>query len=321
MVHGVVEDADAALGAVFHAIHRAIGFPPQRIVRHPLIGTQTDADRRRGKDLMPVDEERLLQSIRNAEQEPLHGVDVERGGEHENELVPADARQHVGRPDRRQNAIRDLGQQRVARRMRIIVVDEFEAVEIDERQGERLGRAEGPDQGLDVLLDQGPVGQAGQRIDIGALHEFTLDAVLPRDVDQRRYGVRLLLGAEDAHAALERSPLLDQERWRTFAIVRHTDIAPVAIVGMTGPELQGRDIGQNAASHAIVDRHADRQRLERGLQQAAAATEHLRLDGCQVLQSGFHRFNQSGFVEENSGLPGCSAAGVSMVRRVRRPCA
>ena len=147
------------------AVHRDVGVLQQlfRIVR--VVGIDRDADRRRDEDVVLLDLERLRdrveQLLRDAAQ---HRRIVEVLDDH-HELVAAQARQQVGLAQRARQRGRHALQELVADAMAERVVDVLEAVEVDEQHADAMAAALGlRDRLRQALVQQQPVGQAGQRV-------------------------------------------------------------------------------------------------------------------------------------------------------------
>ena len=103
------------------------------------------------------------------------------------ELVAADAAENIGRANIRGDPLRHFHQQRVADRVRIVVVDVLEIVDVEKRQREPRRRLRAGQQLLDVLLDQGAVRQSGQVVEIGASRQLDLGLLALGVVDRGRH--------------------------------------------------------------------------------------------------------------------------------------
>ena len=106
------------------------------------------------------------------------GVDAE-----DDELVAAEPRAHVLRAQEGGEALRELLEELVADGVAVPVVDGLEAVEVDEEQAAGADLA---DEGVvDALGEQGAVGQAGERVVVGAVQELGLEAPCGRRCPRR----------------------------------------------------------------------------------------------------------------------------------------
>ncbi|MNS90184.1 hypothetical protein D3C72_1242220 [compost metagenome] len=116
--------------------------------------------------------------------------------EHQHEFVAAQARHALLGAHGVLQAGADFLEQRVAKLMAERVVDVLEAVQVHQRHGERHARAGGAGHVLlDAAADEGPVANAGQRVQEGAGVELALVLDPVRDVvakqQQARRGVGL----------------------------------------------------------------------------------------------------------------------------------
>ena len=177
--HVGVEQHGAAFGAGFDAVHRGIGGAAQHLVIEPMIRIDADADRGRGQDLEPFDQERLLELLQQVFDHPgeFGIIVIAERAQHEQKFVAADAAQDIGGPDVGGYPLRHLDQQRVADGMRIIVVDVLE-ISMSRNASANRGRPAAVSEKLfNVLLDQRSVRQPGQIVEIGALRQFGLDVL------------------------------------------------------------------------------------------------------------------------------------------------
>ena len=102
---------------------------------------------------------------------------------HDDELVAAEARHGVGRANGRRQAARHLDQQLVADHMAEAVVDELEAVEVEEEHRDAALRALGVCERVREAVDeQQAVGEAREVVVDGLVRERLLGALAVRDV-------------------------------------------------------------------------------------------------------------------------------------------
>ena len=113
-------------------------------------------------------------------------------------LVAADAAENIGGADIGGDPLRHLHQQRVADRVRIVVVDVLEIVDVEKRQREPRRRLRARQQLLDVLLDQGAVRQSGQVVEIGASRQLDLGLLALGVVDRGRHQHGAVVNARGA---------------------------------------------------------------------------------------------------------------------------
>ena len=103
--------------------------------------------------------------------------------EQDRELVAAEPRDDVLRPQGRLQSRGDFDEQAVADRMAQGVVDVLEAVEIEAEHGEALAGAQAQRGVLDAFAEQDAVGEAGQRVVAGGVGELLLRLPAFGDVD------------------------------------------------------------------------------------------------------------------------------------------
>ena len=173
-------------------VHLAVGARDQLARREPVLGEERPADR--GIDL----DQAAVDPIRPAESAPKpaderRGLVVARGAEREHdELVAADARHGVNAADDGLETLRDHAEDGVADLVAADVVHTLEPVEVDDEEGERLGRPVGAGERLlDPIVEERPVGQAGERIaEHGSLgqHEVRDEDVRGRCAEERERG-------------------------------------------------------------------------------------------------------------------------------------
>ncbi len=117
----------------------------------------------------------------------------------DDELVAAHAGHGVGRAHDRRDASGRLRQQLVADVVTQGVVDLLEPVEVEEQQGDQSVLALGPGQlELEVVEQQGPVGQGGQRVVGRLVGQIGLEALaLGHVAADRRQLVHRAVGSQD----------------------------------------------------------------------------------------------------------------------------
>ena len=136
----VVEDLDLGSALLLGAAHRDVRVAQQLLGVAVAAGGERDADAGVERGLAPVREADGLGDdpleLGRALRDRLDAVDV---AAHHDELVAGDATDAVHRAGRALQALGDLGEHLVAARVTERVVDELEAVEVDEQhRGVRL---------------------------------------------------------------------------------------------------------------------------------------------------------------------------------------
>ena len=137
----------------------------RRCRRRP--GTSRRRSRRPGE--ASVEGERLGQRLAHALDRVVHGARAPAEvGQHDDELVAAEARHEVALAHAAPQPPRDLAQRRVARRVPVRVVDRLEAVEVEHHDPDRARPRAGPRQRrLERALQRAPVGEPRQRVVVG----------------------------------------------------------------------------------------------------------------------------------------------------------
>ena len=163
--HVVVEEFEASAAALLGPIHRRVGVADQGLGPVVPRARQRDADTGGDDQLRGVD----FDGLRDDATEPIGDAHRLLITGHvlaeQDELIPAEARPHVAGSQRGTEPVGHADQHPVTGLVAQAVVDDLEAVEVEEQDrhgGPMTGR---PRQGLVELLDeQNPVGQPGEGI-------------------------------------------------------------------------------------------------------------------------------------------------------------
>ncbi len=161
------EKIEGALSPLLGRIHGHVGVSEQGGPILPVVREHDDADADREIDFMTVNGEgaghEIDQFFRHHRRSPL----VLNGGEEKNKLIAAETRQGIAPTQAAAEALGNGIEQTIAGRVAESVIDIFEAVEVEEKQGEPvrfpLGMRQCP---LQAVHEQGAVGQAGRRIEV-----------------------------------------------------------------------------------------------------------------------------------------------------------
>ena len=123
----------------------------------------------------------------------------ERLRENDRELITAEASGRVAGSDRLLDPLADLPEHLVAEVVAPPVVDRLEVVEVDVEQTGRLALLVPElDRVAEALVEEGPVGEAGQRVVEGLLPQLQFGLALARDVEEVALEVeRLAVVVED----------------------------------------------------------------------------------------------------------------------------
>ncbi len=274
LAHLDVEKRRGTFRAALGPVHRAVCVSPQCLVVAAVLGILAHADRRRREYLEAFDVERLLQLFQQALDEVLDVLVAFDRVDQQDELVAADAREHVGLANERGDALRDLDEQRVADGVTVVVVDVLEIVEIDECQRKALAVALGSQDVPDVLLDHGAVGEAGQVIGIGPAREIGFELFAFRNVERRD---------SSSVSSSTRTGLRDVNHVRSPAVpvpLSSTVLGASTLrraglrVGNDRRRVQpgrGNVIDQDETAELVLHGQADRKQIEDALQEIIAA--------------------------------------------------
>ena len=174
-MHLRVEDLGPALAVGLGPVHRDVGIA-QELVDELAAAGDADPDAAADDDVGPRDRERQLEGDDDALGQG-HGVlDGRALAGQDRELVAAEARQQVALAQLRPDALGDVDEQLVARRVTERVVDHLEVVEVEEDDAGRRGRVARADEpALDLLDEEGPVAETRQRVVIGLVPELLLE--------------------------------------------------------------------------------------------------------------------------------------------------
>lgn len=192
------------------------------------VGKDRQTERSAGVDRGPV----------NRQRGPEHLGEAVRGGRHggcvgavdnDPEFVAADARDQIAMPGNVGQAIGDGDQQRVAMAVAIGVVDELEAVEIDEQQADRAPVLDRSREGaLDLFGIMKAVGDRGQMVGRADLERRLARIV---DLSGARLDTLLEIGVELAQ------PLVGGEQFQALALQQPLGLMARGMLAL-GPALQ-----------------------------------------------------------------------------------
>ena len=136
--------------------------------------------------------DRLGEHLQQLFRQPGRRCRLVPAGLHDDELVAAEARGEFGVRQERGDARGGRLEQLVAGGMAVQVVDLLEAVEVDDHDRQLpVARLHGGDAVLQMVLERGAVGQAGQRVEMGEIEDALLGgAALAQVADGDRCGGR-----------------------------------------------------------------------------------------------------------------------------------
>ena len=224
------EKGEAVASFAFGAVHGRVGAAVQAFEVLAVVGEQGNANRRGDRQLLIAQPVGLCKQFQQAARHVGCAVG-RRVGQQGHEFIAAQPRHRVLLTQRGLDPLADLDQQLITRLVAKRVVHMLEMVQIDEQQAQRNLSAFGHAQiVLNPVLQQGAIGQAGERVVVGqgADAGFLLQA--PADVAEDSHVVRHLAGfVEDA---------ADGQPFRVFLAVAPNvpDFPfPVALFAQVGP--------------------------------------------------------------------------------------
>ncbi len=265
-----------------------------------VVRVQRDADTGRHEGLLCAQLERRLQRMQDLLGDAFHAADKVQIRQDHRELVPAQARHRVGLAHAGSDAARGVDQQNVALLVSERVVDLLEVVQVDEQDRDVQLIALGlGDVVRQPVMEHAPVGQLGQRVEVGLLPDqhfrlLLLGHVLDhakmqrrasgvdggnRHVDPHDRAVRTqqALGRLEAGTAPRRQ--LVHARHFARHIVRVDDVGPLAALDLV--EAAARDFGVTRvdvlalAAHRVDQGDAHRRFLEHGAKPQFALADSL----------------------------------------------
>ncbi|CAJ6454609.1 Uncharacterised protein [Burkholderia pseudomallei] len=179
---------------------------------------QCDADARRHRERLAVPDEHEAVDARAQALGRAHGRRFVAGVEQHAEFVAAEPRDDVGRRRARHETRGERGEHRVARRVAARIVDDPEAIQVDEQQRDRLAHV-GGERETNVTLELCAARQAGERIVRCLPREAAHELVLGREALEHEHAA--------AAARAPRMPRRRRDRRRGRA---HGDRAAVRAV-------------------------------------------------------------------------------------------
>ena len=159
------EKLKVVLAPILRAVHGAVGVALQGGGVLSVPGINADSDAGGDEQLVCVDLKWRLQRVQQLLRNRQHILLIAQFGQQEGEFVAPHAGQRIGSADAAFQPAGDLLEQRIAHGMAEGVVDLFETVEIHEQH---RGQPSLPvclgQRPLQAVLEEGPVGKAGQRV-------------------------------------------------------------------------------------------------------------------------------------------------------------
>ncbi|MNO34805.1 hypothetical protein D3C76_248490 [compost metagenome] len=228
-VEGVGFDAVAALG--LGAVHGGVGVANQCGNVGAVLWIKADADAGAGEELVLAGLERRVEAGQQLVGDGAGVTGFVQAGQQDDELVAAQAGHGVDITHLLLQALGNALEQQVADRVAEAVVDVLETVEVKEQhRALAVGHLRAGERGLQAVLEQGTIGQAGQRVVVGLVVELGLGVLEAGDVGEHGDEVGDL-ALSVAHGA-DGQPAGVQLAVLAFVV----DLAlPVALIGQLVP--------------------------------------------------------------------------------------
>ncbi len=159
------EETEAVLAVFLGKIHRHVGILGQRLRVVAVGRVHRDADRGRGVAFMAAQLQRLAEDGQQIAGDVLDFIPFRGLLENHDEFVAAEPRHDVARTQGAPQPVRNFYQQHIAGIVAERIVDDLEAVEIDEQHGKLpLVTARRLDRVVQELVEGLPIGQIGQAV-------------------------------------------------------------------------------------------------------------------------------------------------------------
>ncbi|MGY3111091.1 hypothetical protein ACVWW7_007718 [Bradyrhizobium sp. LM6.9] len=181
-VHLRLEKAIGAASGGFGGVHRHVRVLQDLVERRSVVGCQCDADAGVGGKMMAHAVKRRADGLEQPRDELVDLIQRRHRALYDGEFVAAKPRHEVRRACAPAEALRDRLQEFVADEMPERVVDALELVDVDIVHRELFTRGDESQFLAQMLVEQGAVGQVGQRIVMSEMGDALLDAPALRDV-------------------------------------------------------------------------------------------------------------------------------------------
>ena len=182
------EELEGVAPGLLGAVHRRVGRAKQHFRVVAVRRERGDADARRHHDFLAADDRRGGEAIDDLLRNERRIVGLRQVGQHDGELIAADARDRVAITQRGLQALCRLLQELVSRGVTLRVVHQLEVIEVDEQHAERnVASARLHDHQREAVGEKRAVRQPGERIELREVGETRL-AVQP--VQRRRHHAR-----------------------------------------------------------------------------------------------------------------------------------
>ena len=233
----------AVAALLLGAVHRGVGVLHQRLRVPAVLRVEADADAGRHEQLLVLLQEGLAQRVEHLVR---HLGRVHRRGDvgqQQRELVAAQPRHRVAFPQAAAQPLRHVGDQAVAHGVAQGIVDDLEAVEVQEQHGQALAVTVGLGHGQGQAVgEEQPVGQLGERVVVGQAANLLLGLLALGDVERGPDGPPRLAGL------VEERRRVAQDGGDLAALAHHVHLDVHDLLAGGGRPLHGQLLGRQPAS-------------------------------------------------------------------------
>ena len=181
-IHLRLVKAIAAATTLLDPIHRGVGLLDQVVQRGAILRVQRNADTALDREPHAVEREGLEHVVQNPARHTF-GRRCIPPMQVDDKFIPAQTAQHVGLPQAGLQAFSHQLQHPVSKRVPQGVIDDLEAVHVQEQDRKAgIALARPLDGGVHALREQQTVGKTGQRVAVGQLFNALLRGMLQREV-------------------------------------------------------------------------------------------------------------------------------------------
>ena len=189
-VHLGGEEAAAVAPVGLRPVHRELGVLEQAIGRLAVGREQRDPDAGAGVELLAVEHERLAEAVDQTAGQRARLLGVADVGLQDHELVAAEPADRVGLAQAGMQALGRRLEQQIAAGQAEGVVDALEAVEVEQQhRGDAVGAPRPRERMVEVVAEQRPIGQPGQRVVPRLVAHLRLGPLQLGDVERDRHHV------------------------------------------------------------------------------------------------------------------------------------
>ncbi|GBD41579.1 hypothetical protein HRbin39_00963 [bacterium HR39] len=316
-VHVGGVEAKLAAPLFFGPRQRRVGVLHEALRIGAVVRPQGDADAGGDGQLLAVHPEGRAQGVEHLLGDAGGGLGAGDPVQHQQELVAARPRHRVGTPQGRAQPLGDRPQQRVAGAQAEGVVDQLEAVEIDQHHRQHLTVAPRPLDGLAEAVErQQAVGQTGERVVVGERPDGLLGLAADGDVahgdgeatrrpvdagDAQLKRHQLAVAAPPGHLGVaERSvgelpaQLLEVEGMLAGRLQQVGQRPPHHLLEGAGEDHLGRLVAPAHEAGVVHRHHPVRHRPEHGQQPRLAAAGTQRLHRHRLGEEARRRLGETG---------------------------